>query len=206
MKRGIFRGPHMELWDTPPSHLEGNTSGIGKTRGKQDRPSSNMGVYVKVKGRRSGDSGRGAGAWKGQPAVWAESSSTLSIAAFTSMTNLSIRSHCGWLQARQTAQRMTSALDLSAGRMGYFFQIQDLNEILLFWDLPSVAVTVQRIWWSKYAAATDDLSRVSFIKLHNRGTGSIFTACQLNDTWSFYANSFPLLVLCNFSLRGESVA
>lgn len=38
------------------------TSGVGKTRGKQDRPGSNMGVYVKVKGRRSGDGGRGAGA------------------------------------------------------------------------------------------------------------------------------------------------
>lgn len=133
----------------------------------------------------------------------------LSMAAFTSVTNLSTTSHCGWLQARQTTQRMRSALDSSAGRMGIFFRWCNKYspwKKYLFWDLPSVAVTVQRTWWSKYAAATDDLSRVSFIKLHNRGTGSIFTARQLNDTWSFYANSFPLLVLCNFSLRGESVA
>lgn len=90
----------------------------------------------------------------------------------------------GW----QTTQRMTSALDLSAGSMRIFFRRYNkyLNKILLFWDLVSVAVVVQvtdqRTWWNKCAAATDDLSRVSFIKLHNRGSGSIFTARQLSDT------------------------
>lgn len=200
MKRGIFRCPHMELWDTPPSHLEGTSSGIGKIRGKG--PAVLWAFMWKLRAEEVETVGEEMVRDRGSQSLsWEQLNSE-----HCATTNWSIGSHCGLLQARQTTQRMTSALDWSAGRMRIFLHWYNkyLKEILLFWDLTSVAVvvrlTVQRTWWTEYAAATDDLSGVSFIKLHIRGTGSIFTARQLNDTWSFYANSFPLLVLCNFSL------